>query len=47
MSVAIDWAVREPLTDFGVNAVGTTNMLEHTTSTARMPPPSCTSSWRT
>ncbi|NUT32139.1 MAG: NAD-dependent epimerase/dehydratase family protein [Hamadaea sp.] len=25
-----DWAVREPLTDFDVNAVGTINMLEHT-----------------
>ena len=25
-----DWAVREPLTDFDVNAVGTLNMLEHT-----------------
>lgn len=27
-----DWAVREPLTDFDVNAVGTMNMLEHTRS---------------
>ncbi|GAB3090268.1 SDR family NAD(P)-dependent oxidoreductase [Micromonospora schwarzwaldensis] len=25
-----DWSVREPLTDFDVNAVGTVNMLEHT-----------------
>jgi CDP-paratose 2-epimerase len=25
-----DWAVREPLTDFDVNAVGTLNVLEHT-----------------
>ncbi len=25
-----DWATREPLTDFDVNAVGTMNMLEHT-----------------
>ena len=24
-----DWAAREPLTDFGVNAVGTANLLEH------------------